>query len=158
MSSDYENRRYSGPCEIPLCTQKSFRRRLCKFHYNQRALLSHHCSKLRCIRPIFYNTLCRTHYKQSVEKCKLCNKFIFCKQLCITHYRKFGRKMKHDLCKKCNKKKVYIKGLCFNDYIEHISPDFLKTCMYCTNKKVCRGMCKKHYQQWRRKNITPTSD
>ena len=42
MSSDYENRRYNGPCEIPLRTQKVFEEDCSKFHYNQRALLSHH--------------------------------------------------------------------------------------------------------------------
>ena len=52
---DYEkHRRYKGPCIIPLCNEKATRRKLCKYHYRQRSLLTLHCSWKGCVRPICF--------------------------------------------------------------------------------------------------------
>ena len=149
--------RFKGPCNIPLCQNPSFRRRICKFHYRQRALLTLHCSHKHCVRPIFYGTLCRTHFKKSKQNCmeENCNKFVYCKNKCITHYRKTkSEKFIQPRCIKC-KKNIFIDMYCFKHW--KTNGDDECSVQNCNNKMVVRHMCRKHYQQWRRKNLNHIS-
>lgn len=150
---DYEkHRRYKGPCAIPLCNETAIRRKLCKYHYRQRSLLTLHCSCKGCIRPIFIKTLCRTHYKQATQRCYVedCSKFVYCRNLCIKHYRskKYDGNIK---CKTCNKKNIFIGEFCFEHWKNFSSFGF-NHCIVsdCKTKTCSRNMCKKHYQRWRR--------
>ena len=128
---EYEiHRRYKGTCIIPLCNEKAIRRKLCKYHYRQRSLLTLHCSWKGCIRPICFKT------------------FVYCKNMCITHY----RSKKYDgniTCNKCSKN-IFVGKHCFMHW-KNFSM-FGNHCIVsdCKNNTYCRNMCQKHYQRWRR--------
>ena len=148
---DYEkHRRYKGPCIIPLCNEKATRRKLCKYHYRQRSLLTLHCSWQGCVRPICFKRLCRTHYKKITQKCyvECCDKFVYCRNMCITHYRskKYDGKI---TCNKCSKN-IFVGKHCFMHW-KNFSM-FGNHCIVsdCKNNTYSRNMCQKHYQRWRR--------
>lgn len=151
----YERHRFKGPCQ--LCKGKAYRKGLCLKHYKAQAKQSLHCTVVKCHRPIFSHTLCRTHFKSFNSWCRIedCSRHTVCNGMCNYHYRR--QKLPRLVCIKCTKTQ-FMNELCFKHYMEE-RPQLRKcTNPVCSNMRVARGMCRKHYQAWRRIQSSPPSE
>lgn len=135
-------------CKI--CNNEIYKMSLCKTCYIHEKKQNFHCTHTKCIRPVFAMTLCQKHFKMYKRTCLYCNKAIHCRNVCRKHYQDYLDN-KIDIiqptCISCDKD-VYIDQRC----LYHFKQQFSK-CMLvgCSNKSHKRGLCCKHYFQYRRR-------